>query len=82
MSIGKRSIDKDVKKVIKELMLSIDFDVDALFEAHPEEIKHMILDAVLLSMDEKEIPQIEWIDFIDEEDADNFKNESGEFVNN
>ena len=82
MTVEKRSIDKDVKKVIKELMISIDFDVETLLEAHPEEIKDMVLDAVLVSMNEKDIPQIEWIDFVDEEDADNFKNEVGDFIHN
>lgn len=81
MPIEKR-MDKDVEKVIKELMVSIDYDIEALFESHPSEVEEMVLDAVLLSLDEKEIPEMDWIRFVDEDDLEKNRNEDGDFVNN
>jgi hypothetical protein len=81
--ISKRNgLKEDIERVLAELLKAIDFDIETLLEADPEEIETLIFEAVLSVIDQEEVPFIDWIRMVEEEEVDELRNEKGEFIVN
>lgn len=81
MTPQKRSIEKNIGKILHEVFRAVDFDIESLAESDPEEIKDIVLEAVLSVIGEEKIPLIEWMNVVDEGDLEDFKAD-GMFVPN
>lgn len=82
MTMRRNGLKEDVKRVVAEIMKTIDFDMEALCEAAPEEIQAVIFDAVLSVMDPDEVPFIDWIRMVEDMEVEEMTNEKGDFIPN
>jgi len=82
MTARRNGLKEEMEMVLAEVLRAVDFDVEILTEAAPEEIEEIILNAVLSVIDQDEVPFIEWARLVGKEDAEEFKDENGEFILN
>lgn len=81
--IAKRNgLKEEVERILEEVLKAVDFDMESLIEADPEEIQAVVFNAVLSVIDQEEVPFIDWIRMVENEEVDEFRNEKGEFVVN
>jgi hypothetical protein len=71
-----------IKDILDELFSVFDFDVEKLMECDPIVIESILFDIIANKFDENDIPSIEWVRFVEFYEAEELKNEEGEFVSN
>lgn len=82
MTIQLRGLKEEVQRVLEEIMKAVDFDMEVLLESEPREIEAVVSNAVLSVIDQDEVPFIDWVRMVEEEEANELKNEKGEFTPN
>ena len=82
MSLQVRGLKEEVERVLAAVLQAVEFDIETLLEADPEEIQAIVFDAVLSVIDQEEVPFIDWIRMVESEEINEFRNEKGEFIAN
>ena len=82
MSLQVRGLKEEVERVLAAVLQAVEFDIETLLEADPEEIQAIVFDAVLSVIDQEEVPFIDWIRMVESEEVGEFRNEKGEFIAN
>ncbi len=82
MSLQVRGLKEEVERVLAAVLQAVEFDIETLLEADPEEIQAIVFDAVLSVIDQEEVPFIDWIRMVESEEVNEFRNEKGEFIAN
>ncbi len=77
-----RSLEKEVGKVLEEILKAVDFDIEILLESGPDEMEFLVFNAVLSVIDPDEIPFIEWVRMVEKEEVEVLRDERGEFIPN
>ena len=81
--IAKRNgLKEEIRRVLEEVLKAINFDMENLIEADPEEIRAVVFNAVLSVIDQDEVPFIDWVRMVEGDEVEEFRNEKGEFVAN
>ena len=82
VTIKTRSLEKEVGKVLEEILKAVDFDIEILLESGPDEMEFLVFNAVLSVIDPDEIPFIEWVRMVEKEEVEVLRDERGEFIPN
>lgn len=82
MSARRNGLKEEIGMVMEEILKAVDFDMENLAESTPEEIEEIIFNAVLSVIDQEEVPFIDWVRLVEKDDADEFRDERGDFVVN
>ena len=77
-----RSMEKEVKRVMEEVLRIFEFDIEAFIETSREEKEAIVFRAVLSIIDQNDVPSIEWIRVIEDDEIEEIMDERGEFVVN
>ena len=81
--IAKRNgLKEDVQRVLQEILEAVDFDMEALAESAPEDVQALVFQAVLSVIDQEDVPFIDWIRMVEKEEADELKDDDGDFIPN
>ena len=68
-----------VKKVVEKVLADFDFEVEDMLES--EEVEKAVQDEIMENIDE-ESPSIDWIELVELDDAEAYKNKNGDFLSN
>lgn len=77
-----KDMEEKVKKVVREVMKEVDFDLEELLDSDREELEGLIMEVVLSLFDDNDIPFIELSRAVEEEDIEALKDENGNFIHN
>ncbi|MBI4181900.1 MAG: hypothetical protein HY520_02955 [Candidatus Aenigmarchaeota archaeon] len=70
-----------VNKVVEKIMKEFDFEIEDLLEAEKEKVEQAIKDFLMESLEE-DGPCVDWISLVDLGEAEQHRNERGEFLAN
>jgi hypothetical protein len=82
MIVKRNGLKEEIRRVLEEVLKAVDFDMEALAEAGPEDMEAIVFNAVLSVIDQDEVPFVDWIRMVEKEEADELRNEKGEFLVN
>jgi len=77
-----KDMEEKVKKVVREVMKEVDFDLEELLDSDREELEGLIMEVVLSLFEDDDIPFIELSRAVEEEDIEALKDENGNFIHN
>jgi hypothetical protein len=77
-----KNMEEKVKRVVAEVLKEVDFDLEDLLDGDRHELERLVMEIVLSLVDDDEMPYIELMRAVEEEDIDEVLDDNGNFVLN
>ncbi len=77
-----KDMEEKVRKVVREVLKEVDFDLEDLLDSGRDELEDLIMEVVLSLFEDDDIPFIELSRAVEEDDVEALKDDDGNFMLN